>query len=219
MCISSIRQTSINNKVTFLQIGNISQVKGITGRSRAGTLESRGLQGGRDNTEKIDAKTTLPPPCSILPTNHVLPAACDALRTQRSAAAGARKEIHAGGMDNRLWGLWCPYSYFPGRKAAAAPSLPVGLHNGSGKDARQLPAVQGKGVQQRNIISLHFSSLGKEKNPTVSIITWSVTFGLSQTNKKHHKKNPMRGGFLGGRMGFCSEGGHLCVQLGRKENV
>jgi len=44
-----------------------------------------------------------------------------------------------------------------------SPSLPVCLHNWSRKDACQLPAVYGKGIQQWNIVCLHFHPLG-EKN-------------------------------------------------------
>lgn len=56
----------------------------------------------------------------------------------------------------------------PWPKGSTHPSLPVCLHNGSRKHARQLPAVHGKGIQQRNVICLHFNSLGKEKQQLTS---------------------------------------------------
>lgn len=71
----------------MLITGFVFALRGVTGRLRAGILQSRSLQKGRDNTLKIHAETTLPP-CSILPTCFLPHAACDAQKSQRTAAAG-----------------------------------------------------------------------------------------------------------------------------------
>lgn len=194
-----------------------------------GLLQSRSLQTGGDNTQKIHAETALPP-CSILPTRHMLPAPMwlVMLRKPREQLhqglqgqlLRACKENHTKCKENCLYGLRCSYSNFPGQKAAPTSYLPVCLHNRSRKYACQLPAIHGKGIQQRNVIRLHFNSLGKN-NQQFRIIHWGVTFSLTKKhNKKKNQQEKIHVWVLWeGECVFVLKRVILYVQLGKKENV
>lgn len=125
--------------------------------------------------------------------------ACGTQKTQRTAAGGFAnalnmgKKIYANCAENCLW---CTVA-----EKQCSPSLPVCLHNRSRKDARQLPAVHGKGIQQWNIICLHFHSLGEKNQQSASALAAWHSFWLTA--------------FLEGGEGFRGEVNHSVCPAGQ----
>lgn len=195
--------------MNFLQIGNISQVRGVTGRSRAGTLESRSLQRGRDNTQKIHAETTLPPPCSILPANHVLPAACDAQRTQRAAAAGTEGNPHWGHRES-LVGTVVPLQLLPRPKGSGCP-LPTcwsSQWEWEGRTSAASRTGQGSSAAERNRSALQLPREEKNQQLASSCGVWHSVW--HKQTKNTTKKSPSVGFFWEGEWVFVLKG-VICV--------
>lgn len=235
MYTSSIRQTSVKNKITFLQTDltpNVNHRFCLCSKRSYWKIQSRNftIEAFTERQRQYPENSCRNHTATLQYFAHVLPAPRGLWCSEKPAnscsrvckgsyRACARKPMLT---PQRIASTDCGGSYGdfpPGQKAVPVPSLPVCLHNRSRKHARQLPAVHGKGIQQRHIICLHFNSLGKKNQQLASSLgVWHSV--------RHKKKNKIQTQekirvwvFWEGERVFVLKWVILYVRLGRKENV